>query len=299
MVKKMSKMSKIVEFALEKSNHGTFADADKAHEHIQKRSLEEDKPYKLPKRIWHTKTESKDLLGCQTITFNDTDDAERIVIYIHGGAYVDEIMLPHIIFCDKLAKKANACVYAPIYPLAPNHTYEETYDIVEKLYLHLLTQNKEITIMGDSSGGGFSAAFCEYLAVKDMPQPEHLILISPWVDVSMSGNYEDVEFDPMQGVDGLREMGRAWAGDLDLKDYRVSPLFGEVSKLPKTAIFVGTHEQIYHDVVEFHEKLKENGVDAELNVGSEMNHVYPIYPLVPESKDALNHIAEIIQNKRV
>lgn len=291
---KMSKMSKIVEFALDKKNSEYFEDAEKAKEHLQKRSLEEDEPYKLPKRIYHSKAEIRDMFGCQMFTFKGAEEAESLVIYLHGGIYVNEIMNVHVAFCDKLAKKANACVYAPVYPLAPNHTYEETYEIVEKLYRYLLTLEKPITIMGDSSGGGLSAAFCEYLAVNDLPQPDKLILLSPWVDISMSGNYDEVEFDPMHGVDGLREMGKAWAGDLDLKDYRVSPLFGEVSELSKTAIFVGTHEQIYSDVIKFYEKLIDNGVDAELNVGEEMNHVYPVYPLVPESKEAFNHIVEII-----
>mgnify|MGYP002515962657 FL=1 len=81
---------------------------------------------------------------------------------------------------------------------------------------------------------------------------------------------------------------------MDSKDYRVSPLFGEVSHLPKTTLFVGTHEIFYPDVVKFYNKLKDNGVDAELNVGEEMTHVYAIYPLVSESKEAFKHIVEVI-----
>lgn len=293
----MSKMSKIVEYTLEKRHPEYLVSADSAREHMQKRSLEEDDEFKIPKRIYHSKVESKNLFNCQTLIFNGSEDCSHIVIYLHGGAYVNEIMLPHISFCDRLAKKVSGTVFAPLYPLAPNHTYEETYEIIEKLYKHLLDMGKPITIMGDSSGGGLSAAFAQYLAANDLPQPENLILISPWVDVSMSGNYDDVEKDPMSGVDGLRELGRAWAGDLDMKDYKVSPLFGDVSKLSRTTIFVGTHEQIYHDVVNFYNKLKDNNIDVELNVGEEMNHVYPVYPLVPESKEAFNHIVERILEK--
>lgn len=289
----MSKISKGVEKILDKNHREYVDDASKADEHMKERSLEEDEPYKLPKMIYHTKVESKELFGCQMVTFNDVEDAERVVIYLHGGIYVNEILPPHIAFCDKLAKKVNACVFAPIYPLAPNHTYEETYEIVEKLYKHSLTMNKEIIIMGDSAGGGLSVAFCEYLATNDINQPKNLILLSPWLDVSMSGDYDDVEFDPVLGVDGLREMGETWAGELDPKDYRVSPLFGEVSGLPKTVLFVGTHEIFYSDVVKFYIKLKDNDIDAELNIGEGMNHVYVIYP-IPEAKEALNHIVEII-----
>lgn len=289
----MSIMSKIVATVLKIRHREYVDDAGKAAEHMQERSLEEDKYYRIPKMLYRTKVESKDMFGCQMLTFNDIDSAERLVIYLHGGIYVNEIRLPHIIFCDKLAKKVNACVFAPIYPLAPNHSYEETYEIVEKLYDYLLRLKKPVIIIGDSAGGGLSAAFSEHLAVKNKPQPENLILISPWVDVSMSGDY-DVEFDPMLGVDGLRKMGETWAGDLDPKDYKVSPLFGQVSKLPKTTLFVGTHEIFYPDVVKFHDKLKNNGVETELIVGEEMTHVYPVYPLVPESKEAFRKIVEII-----
>ena len=293
----MSKMSKIVEFALEKKHPKYFDGVSEARKHLEKRSLEEDEPYKIPKRIYHTKVESKDLFGCQMVLFNDVEDSERLVIYLHGGIYVNEIVLPHITFCDKLAKNANACVYAPIYPLAPNHTYEETYGIVEKLYKQSLTIDKPITIMGDSAGGGLAVAFCEYLAVNDLPQPENLIGISPWIDISMSGDYGEVEFDPIGGIDSLREMGKAWAGDLDLKDYRVSPLFGDVTKLPKTTLFVGTHEVLYSDMQKFYKKLTDSDVDVELNIGEGMNHVYPIYPLVPESKEAFKHIVDVILNQ--
>ena len=293
----MSKMSKIVEVAWEKKHPKYFDSVEGAKKHMQERSLVEDEKYKIPKMIYHTKVESKDMFGCQMVLFNDVDDSERFVIYLHGGIYVNEIMLPHISFCDKLAKKVNACVYAPIYPLAPNHTYEETYEIVDNLYRHLLTFDKPITIMGDSAGGGLAVAFCEYLAVNDLPQPDNLIGISPWIDVSMSGDYDEVEYDPIGGVDALREMGKAWAGELDLKDYRVSPLFGDVSQLQKTTLFVGTHEILYSDIKKFYKKLIDNGIDVELNIGEGMNHVYPVYPLVPESKKAFNHIVNVILNQ--
>ena len=156
---------------------------------MEKRSIEEDETYEIPKLPYLTKVKSKNLFGCQMILFNESTTTERIILYLHGGAYVNEMDNLHIIFCDKLAKKVNATVFAPIYPLAPNHTYEETYNIVENLYGLILKFNKPVIIMGDSAGGGLSASFCEYLGENDLTQPKHLILISPWVDVSMSGDY--------------------------------------------------------------------------------------------------------------
>lgn len=291
----MSKMSKIMEYKLKRGRKEYVDDEDAARKYMEERSLDEDEVYEIPKRIYHTKVESKFMFDCQMLVFNEAETTERTIIYLHGGAYINEIMIPHVAFCDKIAKKTNATVFAPIYPLAPNHTYEETYRIVEELYRFALGIGKPITVMGDSAGGGLSAAFCEYLATIELTQPEHLILISPWVDVSMSGDYDDyIDCDPMLGVEGLRDIGEVWAGDLDPKDYRVSPLFGDITELPETTLFVGTHEILYPDIIEFYNKLKDGGIDAKLFVGEEMTHVYPIYPLVPEAKEAFNQIVEII-----
>ncbi|RAP48530.1 MAG: hypothetical protein BZ135_00495 [Methanosphaera sp. rholeuAM6] len=291
----MSKMSKIIEYIFKHTRKEYMDDKGVAKKYMEGRSIDEDEAYTIPKRMYHTHVESKYMFDCQMIVFNEAETTERTVIYLHGGAYVNEIVPPHIVFCDKIAKKTNATVFAPVYPLAPNHTYEETYRIVEDLYKFALEIGKPITIMGDSAGGGLSAAFCEYLASKGFEQPEHLILISPWVDVSMSGDYDDYkESDPALGIEGPRELGKSWAGDLDPKDYRISPLFGDVSQLSQTAIFVGTHEIIYPDIINFYDKLKSSDIDVKLFVGEEMTHVYPIYPLVPESKEALNQIVEII-----
>ena len=100
----MSKRSKIIENILEKNHREYIDDADAADEYLNKRSTEEDETYKIPKKIYHTKVESKNLFGCQMITFNDVEDTERMVIYLHGGIYVNEIRLPHISFCDRLSE---------------------------------------------------------------------------------------------------------------------------------------------------------------------------------------------------
>ena len=292
----MSRMSKVMESAL---RHSDFkketGDTKTAIEKMEKRSADEDETYTLPKRRYQSEVRSMQMFGCQMIVFDGSESTQNVVIYLHGGAYVSEITLLHIAFCDKVAKKANATVIAPIYPLTPNHTYDETYEIVEKLYKSLLESEKPVTVMGDSAGGGLTAAFCQYLGENSIEMPERQILISPWVDVSMSGDYSGYdEKDPMLGVDGLREMGKAWSGDLDMTDYKVSPLFGNTDNQPKTTIFIGTHEIFYPDVMKFADKLKKSGVEVDLNVGNEMSHVYPLYPMVPEAKDAADKIIRTI-----
>lgn len=156
----MSKMSNIIETALKHKDYKEqTSDKNVALEAMEERAVEEDETYVLPKRRYRTKVKSKQMFGCQMVIFNESTSTENLVLYLHGGAYVNEIEKLHISFCDKLAEKVNATVFAPIYPLAPNHTFEETYDIVENLYDLLLKFNKPISIMGDSAGGGLLLHF--------------------------------------------------------------------------------------------------------------------------------------------
>ena len=90
-------------------------------------------------------------------------------------------------------------------------------------------------------------------------------------------------------------MGKCWVGELDTQDYRVSPIFGDISALHDVYLFVGTREIFYPDVTAFYEMLQAQGIASELYVGEGMNHVYPIYP-IPEANDALDQICAILQN---
>lgn len=180
---------------------------ESTRQYLMNRSLVEDQEYVIPKKKYKSHIYDIKIEGCQTVVFDGSGDSENttIIMYIHGGGYAGEMTKYHAGFCDILAKRAKAKVIAPIYPLAPNHTYEETYDVIEKIYKSLIKQQKSVILAGDSAGGGFAAAFCQYLNQYQIPQAKKLILISPWVDLSMSGTgYETYEaLDPLLKVEGL------------------------------------------------------------------------------------------------
>ena len=228
----------------------------------------------------------------QLITFGTKEDSAYTVLYTHGGGYTEEIQLFHMQFCKKLAERLKAYVLVPIYPLAPNHIWKETYDLLTALYKEMLAEKKnEITFMGDSAGGGLAIAFCQYLKTIGLPQPDHLIGLSPWGDICMEDtDYEPYRpLDPLLDVTGLQTYAKAWAGGLDLRDPKLSPAFGDNHGLPGTLLFTGTREILYPDICKFYEKMRRDGVDVDLVVAEGMNHVYPLYGL-PESKNAIARI---------
>ena len=229
---------------------------------------------------------SFDFNGMEVFHFGNKESSQRTIIFIHGGAYVGEINYQHFFFCYLLARKLNAYVLAPVYPLAPKHSCNETFDLITDLYNEY--SNDNIILVGDSAGGGFVLSFCQHLNRVNLSQPDNVVVFSPWVDVSMDNVY-DSKSDPILGEVGLRQIGKSWAGDLDTKNYKVSPLYGDNTNLPRTLIFVGDNEIFYKDVLKYVENLERDNVDYRLIVGEGLFHIYPLFPM-PETRTAFKEI---------
>ena len=273
-----------------------FEDADECTAYIEKRAGAES--YVLDTKLKSAVAE-EDINGSRVYTLKPSETPGYIILYLHGGAYINDANANYFKLCDHFAQKLNAEVIFPIYPLAPAHTWEETFAILTDIYeSRLQAATVPVIIMGDSAGGGLSIAFCEYLDKLGLVQPDKLILFSPWMDISMSNpaasDYEAV--DPMLSAYGLIEMGKCWVGDLDLQDYKVSPIFGDISCLQNVYLFVGTREIFYPDVTDFYGMLQELNINTELVIGEGLNHVYPLYP-IPEADDVFEQICDMIQDR--
>ena len=235
----------------------------------------------------------------QTFYINKDSKQDYTIMYLHGGAYVSEMNIFHWVLLDKIARSLECLMLIPDYPLAPLHTYEESYDKLTKMYIEYITRfpDQKIILMGDSAGGGLALGLAEYFGQKGIRQPDKLILLSPWVDLNMDNRDIDryIDVDPTLKRNELLADAIYWANRTSLHDYRLSPIYGDVSMLKEVHLFVGTHEIFYPDVMKMYEKLLENGVKATVTVGEGLNHVYPAYP-IPEADEAIRHMIELIKN---
>lgn len=229
------------------------------------------------------------------LVLNSDAEYDRVIFYIHGGYYVYQMGSEQMTTMDRLAKKTDALIIMPLYHLAPFHTVEDGYETMMSLYERICRENegKKIVLMGDSAGGGFALALAEGLRAQGLPQPEELILMSPWVDVTMSNPDMTNCTDPMLTVTMGQMSGEAWAGNLPMDDWHVSPINGDLTDLGNVTIFVGTRELFYPDNVLLYNKLRGNG-NVTLHVGKGLNHVYPVYPTL-EGRIAVEQIVDIIQ----
>lgn len=210
--------------------------------------------------------------------------AEHEVIYVHGGSYLNEIVRQHWQFIGYVARHAPANVTVPIYPLAPNGTAETVVPAMADL---IAASPRPVTLIGDSAGGGLALAATQLLRDTGRPVPHALVLISPWLDLTMShpDQPELARVDPMLDVPGLAEAGRIYAAGLGPEHPLGSPLKGALDGLPPITVYTGTRDVLHPDSIVL-------AGHAEVVVWQGMPHVYPLMP-TPEGAMARSEIARI------
>ena len=239
------------------------------------------------------------MAGMQVFEAEAADSAKPVLLYIHGGAYCHNFTKYHWKAMAQWASESGCGIVAPNYPLLPLHMAAEAHPLMMQLYQSLLERygSSRIVISGDSAGGGFALALAQEARENGLPVPSRLVLIAPWVDM-MGGDTSIQKHDNWLMVDTLPLFGRDWAGNLDIQDYRVSPLYGDMRGLPPTELYAGTWDVLYTDVVKTFKKMKEAGVIVNLHIGEKMPHVYPILPC-PEGRKARAEISGMLMNPSV
>ena len=228
-------------------------------------------------------------------------DASRAILYLHGGGYTAGSLVTHRQLAGWLAKASAARVLLIDYRLGPEHPHPAAVDDAVAAYQYLLTQGiapGRIVIGGDSAGGGLGAAALIALRMRGIAQPAGAVLISPWLDLTGSGESmrTRASLDPMVGNDGLSRMARAYLPEGDLRAPLVSPLFADLTGLPPLLIQVGTEEALFDDATRFDAAARTAGVDVTIEVGNGMVHVWQAFAwLVPEAKESIASIGAFVK----
>ncbi|WP_058304433.1 alpha/beta hydrolase fold domain-containing protein [Gorillibacterium timonense] len=269
--------------------------------YMEQRRIANETPYVLPAKLKQNynilinNSYSLDTYMLKSALHPDT----RQILYLHGGGYIEQPLSWHWRFLDKLSQKLNGTITVPVYPKAPNHQYKEAFEKVLPIYEDLLTKTSpdNIVLMGDSAGGGFALALAQLLLEKGIPQPGNIILLSPWLDISLQNpKITAMEAkEPMLDVNLLIEVGKTFAGDTKTSNFLLSPINGPLQGLGKISLFVGTHELFLPDARKFKTLADKEKVFIHYHEYPKMNHVFPVFP-IPEAKKAMQKMIEIIMD---
>ena len=254
------------------------------------------KKYNLPKRMGLNK-ENISYIDVFSYNGNINSSKDLILIYIHGGSYVEEAINLQIRFAKRMSKLLNATLIVPIYVTAPKGNYKMLEESMDKLYDELLKLNKKIVFMGDSAGGGFALAYTMKLRNDKKNLPSNLILFSPWLDVTISNPEvkKQCKLDNICSIDGNLYCGKIWAGNIDVNDYRISPINGDLKNLPRITIVTGGYDLCKPDCVKLSEKLKFNNIEHDYIEYYNQCHNFQIH-LTKEAREVIGDVKQIINN---
>lgn len=229
---------------------------------------------------------------------------DKVILYLHGGAYVIGSPRTHRQLVSHLARMAGVTAVLPDYRLAPEHPFPAGLDDAVAVYGGLLEAGfkpEDIIISGDSAGGGLSAATLLSLRHAGVPMPAAAVLLSPFMDVTGSGESATTraDRDPWFDIADLTVVTRYYCPDeSEWRNPLVSPVFANVAGLPPMLIQVGDDEILLSDSTRFAEKLEAAGGEVELEIWPHMWHVFQMFiGKMPEARAAVRKMSKYIKGR--
>lgn len=250
-------------------------------------------PGKFPRRL---QPEAWDVEGFRVLTLHPARRGKGQIFFLPGGAYLLEPTPFHARMARLLAEDLGFSVSLLSYPLAPEHSFHTTHRVALAAFRALEARfpGEDYFLLGDSAGGGLGLSLLQSLRDLNVPtRPRKSVLISPWVDLSLSNPALNglADGDPFLPLEGLKYAADRISAGEDLKNPSLSPLYGDLSGLGSFLLFCGTRELLYPDCLELAEKISAaSGSGVETVIGEGLFHDWAIFPL-PESQEAVRKIS--------
>jgi acetyl esterase/lipase len=224
-----------------------------------------------------------------------------VILFYHGGAYFYDILKEHYPPWARIANISGAAVVLPSYPLTPKASALEITDWALACYHHIKAKypNSKIIIGGDSAGGGLALQVCQRIAQSKAAPADHLLLWSPWADVSRDNPALEAQdkHSVIIGLKGSQAASDLYRGDLDPRDPRISPIYADLSGLPPITIVTGSRDLLHPDILRLADALRAAGAIHDIHIWPEQNHYFMYLPQ-PEAKAVAKQTARLVEHLR-
>ena len=210
-------------------------------------------------------------------------DASRVLVFFHGGGYCSGSIVSHRRLVTEAGRAAGVRTLAVGYRLAPENPVPAAREDALAAWRFLLAQGYspgQIVVGGDSAGGNLTLVLMTALRDAGAALPACAWLISPWTDLTMSGDTLVTKdaVDPLIHKPYLQELADAYApADIDRRDPRVSPLFADLHDLPPLLIQVGSAETLLADATRLAQAAGAVDVAVTLEIWPDMIHAWPMW----------------------
>ena len=252
----------------------------------------------LRKRELNYESFEIDGIMAEWVSVNRSHMKKYVILYCHGGGYMTGSYRYARSITNKLASSTSMDVLSFDYRLAPEHPYPAAIEDALKVWDYLMYQGygaRDIIIAGDSAGGNLALTLTLALKEQGRLLPWGLLLFSPWTDMTRSGKsyQKKASADPILTLEYIEEAVRAYAGENDLEDPMISPVFADFTGFPQTFIQVGTNEILLSDSLKLDKQMLKYRVPVRLEQYKGMWHVFQMAPF-KTAYEAMDEAAEFV-----
>lgn len=250
----------------------------------------------------HIEPLSADGVPCEKVSCGIVDQS-KVMLWLHGGGFNAGSAKTHRELAARLSLATGIPILLPDYRLAPEYPFPAGLEDSVKVYRWLIrhgTHPGHIVVGGDSAGGGLAISTLLSLLDAGEPMPAAAVLISPMLDLTLSGEsiQSRAALDPLVSREGLSAAIKLYIGNRDPREPLLSPIYADLHGLPPMLIHVGDHERLLSDSVTLAERASAVGVEVNLDIWAEMWHVWHAFAAtLPEGQQALEQIGEYVRQK--
>jgi acetyl esterase/lipase len=236
------------------------------------------------------------------------DGNRRVIVYMHGGAFLTCGVHSHGLLVEALSKYADSPVLVVNYRMIPKHSVGQALDDCYDAYKWLRLKGydpDQIVLAGDSAGGYLALALAERLQREGLKDetPAAIVTLSPLfeIDNESRANHPNIRSDamfPPKAFTALVELVEA-AAERNVVDGKPEQIYEPLDHiepgLPRTLIHVSGSEVLLNDARKAAHMLAAAGVPVEVRVWPGQMHVFQIAPAVKEANRSLRQVGDYIR----
>lgn len=229
--------------------------------------------------------------------------AEQVCIYLIGGGMLKYPKKDEVKEQIKLARLTGRDMVLPYYPLVPDNSILDVYEMLYQLYKKLIEEyeHENIAIAGGSSGGNLALGLISYINEKGegIPMPGKIYAASPGTMIYTEEEKRKAKIldgrDLIMSTIALENIQAGMENGREVPEYMRYLQRGDYTGLKEAYLIFGGDEVFSAAADTMAEQMRKFGVDVRLEIGEGMYHMYSMMPLVPEAKKAYQDMIEYLK----
>ena len=229
--------------------------------------------------------------------------AEQVCIYLIGGGMLKYPKKDEVKEQIKLARLTVRDMVLPYYPLVPDNSILDVYEMLYQLYKKLIAkyEHENIAIAGGSSGGNLALGLISYINEKGegIPMPGKIYAASPGTMIYTEEEKRKAKIldgrDLIMSIIALENIQAGMENGREVPEYMRYLQRGDYTGLKEAYLIFGGDEVFSAAADTIAEQMRKFGVDVRLEIGEGMYHMYSMMPLVPEAKKAYQDMIEYLK----